>query len=220
MTEAIRVALSAGGLAAVPLMLLGGLMAGLNPCCVALYPAVAATCCGAGGRKAKQAFSAALAFTIGLALATSLLGLIAVFLGRLTTLDRPIRYAIACVPLVMGAHLLGLLKLPLPDVSSGVSRRRIGWAFGSGFLMSLMIGPCSTPIFASALSYAAYKGKATYGAVLLFAYGLGAGVPVLFAGATIGRLAQRLETVGFGTWINRLAGAILLLLGFYLLWIV
>lgn len=219
MMEALHSALSAGGFAALPLMLLGGLVAGLNPCCVALYPAAAATCCGVRGRDTKQAFSTALAFAIGLAVATSVLGMMAALAGRLTTVHRAFRYAIAIVPLVMGVHLLGLMKLPIFAFASGLSRRRIGSAFSTGFLFSLVIGPCSTPVFASALSYAAYKQNATYGAVLLFVYGLGAGLPILFAGAAIGRIAQRLECAGFGQWINRTVGASLVVLGFYLLWI-
>lgn len=39
-------ALSAGGVLAFPIALLGGFIAALNPCCLALYPAAAATCCG------------------------------------------------------------------------------------------------------------------------------------------------------------------------------
>ncbi len=100
-----------------------------------------------------------------------------------------------------------------------MTRRRIGTAFSTGFLFSLVIGPCSTPIFASALSYAAYGQSAAYGGFLLFVYGLGAGIPILLSGAAIGRLAQRLERAGFGAWVNRAVGASILMLGFYLFWI-
>jgi cytochrome c biogenesis protein CcdA len=219
MTDAIRSALPAGHFAALPLMLLRGLIAGLNPCCLALYPAAAATCCGVRGQGTKQAFSAALAFTTGLALATSTLGMMAAWGGRLFSVARPFRYAIAAVPLLMGLHLLGFLKLPLPDLASRMIRRRIGTAFSTGFLFSLVIGPCSTPVFASVLSCAAYGQNAAYGGVLLFVYGLGAGIPILLSGAAIGRFAQRLERAGFGAWINRAVGVSILLLGFYLFWI-
>jgi cytochrome c biogenesis protein CcdA len=144
--------------------------------------------------------------------------MMAALAGRLITMDTWFRYAVALVPLLMGVHLLGLLRLPLPDAAPGATRRTIGSAFGAGLLLSLVIGPCSTPVFASALSFAAYKQNTIYGAVLLFVYGLGAGIPVLFAGATIGRAAQRLECGGLGAWVNRLVGASLLALGFYLLW--
>ena len=44
--EPFAKALSAGGILALPIALLGGLVSALNPCCLALYPAAAATCCG------------------------------------------------------------------------------------------------------------------------------------------------------------------------------
>lgn len=219
MTEALQSVLSNGGFAALPLMLLGGFIAGLNPCCVALYPAAAVTCCGVRGQETKQAFSTALAFTVGLAFATAVLGMVAALAGGMMTIDKSLRYAIAFVPLLMGVYLLGWLRLPFPTLPSATNRQRIGSAFGTGFLFSLVIGPCSTPLFASALSYAAYKQNAAYGALLLFLYGLGAGAPVLLAGAAIGRLAQKMERAGFGLWINRGVGVSLLLVGFYLLWI-
>lgn len=219
MTGVIETALTAGSFAAFPLMLFGGFISGLNPCCVALYPAAALTCCGARGRAAKQAFSTALAFTVGLALATAAVGTVAAVAGRVTATSPWFRYAIATVPLVMGIHLLGWLRLPIPSLSATTNRQRLGAAFGSGLLFSLIIGPCSTPVFASALSYAAYTQNAAYGAVLLFLYGLGAGIPVLLAGATIGRIAQKLEGAGCGLWINRATGVSLVVLGFYLLWI-
>ncbi len=109
-------------------------------------------------------------------------------------------------------------KAPLPlemrDYLKAVSR--LGIPLSTGFMLSLVIGPCSTPIFASALSYAAYGQNAAYGGVLLFVYGLGAGIPIMLSGAAIGRFAQRLERAGFGAWINRADGASILLLRFYL----
>ncbi len=218
MIDALRNALSTGSLVALPLMLAGGLVAGLNPCCLALYPAAAAACCGTRGRESRQAVAAALAFAIGLAMATSALGMAAAVAGRLTTVDRTFRYAIALVPLAMGIHLLGLFRLPLLSTAPSARARGVWGALGTGFLFSLVIGPCSTPVFASALSFAAYKQNVAYGALLLFAYGLGAGIPVVLAGAGIGRIAQWLDRAGYRTWVNRITGGLLLSLGFYLIW--
>ncbi len=216
MIDALRHALSSGSIAALPLMLAGGVLAGLNPCFIALYPAAAAACCGTRGRDTRQAVTGALGFAIGLAMAISLLGMAAAVAGRLVTVMTPFRYAIAFVPLVMGVHLLGLVKFPIPSFAAGGCR--MGGALGTGFLFSLVIGPCSTPFFASALSYSAYSRNIAYGALLLFMYGLGAGTPIVFAGGSIGRIAQRLDRAGYQVWVNRLTGAALLAFGFYLIW--
>lgn len=211
-------ALRSGSMAALPLSLLGGVIAGLNPCCLALYPAAAATCCAGRDCGQRRSSANAFAFLLGIAAAMTLLGLGVSFAGRITGLGTLGRYLVAIVPLVMGCNLLGWIHLPLDRLS----RLAIGGgtgAFGVGFLLSLVIGPCGTPLLASVLSYAAFQGKAVYGALLLFLYGLGVGTPLLLAGTTAGSLAQRLDGIGWKAWVDRLAGVILLALGLYLLWI-
>lgn len=43
--DLLRATLADGGFYAVPAALVGGLLTGLNPCCLPMYPAAAATCC-------------------------------------------------------------------------------------------------------------------------------------------------------------------------------
>jgi cytochrome c-type biogenesis protein len=224
---ALERALATGSVVALPLALAGGLIAGFNPCCLALYPAAAATCCAGHCRDGHELhrpsgriLSSALAFVIGVALATSTLGILAAAAGRVTEgLGRPLRYLVATVPLLMGVHVLGWLPLPLAKLTSKIGRPGIGGALSTGFLLALVIGPCSTPVLASVLSYAAYQGSLLYGGALLFVYGMGAGTPVLLAGTASGTLAERLGAWGGRQWLDRVTGVCLLCLGFYLLWI-
>lgn len=129
-----------------------------------------------------------------------------------------LRYAVAMVPLVMGMQVLGWVKLPLPTFSMTKPNLKVASAFGCGFLLSLVIAPCGTPVLASVLSYAAFKGNAYYGALLLFVYGLGAGIPLLVAASISSRFAHRLDLRGYQQWVDRATGALLLGLGFYLSW--
>jgi cytochrome c biogenesis protein CcdA len=85
-------------------------------------------------------------------------------------------------------------------------------------LLSLIIGPCGTPVLASVLSFAAYKQSFLYGGLLLFLYGIGNGLPLVLVGTTTGGLLKRLDCSRFGNWIDPIVGGSLLLLGFYLLW--
>lgn len=212
--------LSAGGALAYAIALVGGFVAALNPCCLALYPAAAATCCGVRENTVRRSLPNSAAFAIGMALATSVLGVGAALAGRLTSGGGTLlRYAVAIVPLVMGMRVLGWVRLPLPTFSIEESRLKTASAFGCGFLLALVIAPCGTPVLASVLSYAALTGNIYFGALLLFAYGFGAGIPLLIAAGVSSRIAQRLDVHGFREWVDRVTGALLLGLGFYLLWI-
>lgn len=211
---ALNDALSVGNVAALPLAFMGGVVAGANPCCVALYPAVAG-CCTATEQPQKQSLGNAIAFSLGMALSVALLGLAAVSLGRVTLISAPIRYAIAFVPILMGLWRLGWIRLRLPDMAM---RPSIGGAFGTGLLISLVVGPCGTPLLASVLSFAVYKQSFAYGGLLLFLYGIGTSLPLAVAGTAVGTILGRLESGRFATWVDRTVGALLVLLGLYLLW--
>lgn len=211
-------ALAGGSVLAFPIALAGGFVAALNPCCLALYPAASATCCGVRESGMRRSLPNSAAFVLGMALAMALLGIVAAVVGRITPGGSLLRYAVAIIPLVMGMRVLGWIYLPLPSFFLSESKLKVASALGCGFLLSLVIAPCGTPVLASVLSYAALKGNTYFGALLLFVYGLGAGIPLLVAASLSSRFAKQLDLRGYRKWVDRATGALLLGLGFYLLW--
>lgn len=210
-------ALSGGNLLALPIALVGGVVAGMNPCCLALYPAAAGSCCSVQEEQTiRRSFANAVAFVLGIAIATAALGAIAAYVGRIAEIGTPVKYVIAVIPIFMGIYRLGWVKLPA--FSPKPFHPGFGGAFGTGLLLSLVIGPCGTPVLASVLSYAAYTQSYTYGGLLLFLYGLGTGLPLVLVGTAAGGLVKRLDCSRFGRLIDPILGSSLLLLGFYLLW--
>lgn len=227
LVEALQAALAGGHLAALPLALLGGAVTGLNPCCLPLYPAAAATCCAtrgdwSQGGRSPLVFRTAVAFMAGMALSTATLGVVAALAGGvMTSLGGWVRYVVALVPLAMGVHLLGLFRFPLPDLQARLPKGTASGtaaAFMTGLLFALVLAPCGTPILASVLSYAAYEGSVSYGGVLLFVFGLGVGIPILLIGTAASGLASRLDRAGWRSWVNQATGLVLLGVSFYLLW--
>lgn len=220
----LREALSTGAVFAAPIALAGGVVTGLNPCCLPIYPAAAAACCAnreACGDQAvrKLSFTAAAALALGLATATTLLGVLAAVGGRtMTTLSGTWAYAIAVVPLFAGAHMLGLFRLPTFKTPSLPRATGIGTAFLTGLLLALVFGPCGTPLLAGLLSYVAFNGSPAYGGVLLFVYGIGIAIPVVVLGASAAKLAARLEKNGGRVWVDRATGALLVAMGLYVVW--
>lgn len=213
--------LSSGSVVALPLAFVGGLAMGLNPCCLALYPAAAATCCAGAceADSARPAVSNAIAFVLGTATATTILGVVAALAGStLEGFGGWVRYFIALVPIVMGLHLLGWVRLPMPRGAIGLRGRGFFGAYASGLLLSLVIGPCGTPALAAILSYATFQGSVAFAALLLFLYGLGNGVPLVIAGTTSGGITTWLSKLGWRAWTERVAGVLMLAVGGFLLW--
>lgn len=176
-------------------------------------------CCGTSAVVNGNGLKRAIAFVFGIAAATTVLGVIAALAGRVVgQLGSGFRYAIAAVPLIMGLHLLGWLRLPIGTLPQRSIRNSLIGTLGSGFLLSLALTPCGTPVLASVLSYVAYKASVVYRAILLFFYGIGSGVPVVLVGTTAGKLTAKLERAGYGLWAERISGTALLILGLFLIW--
>jgi len=210
-------ALSGGNLLALPLALAGGVLAGINPCCLALYPAAVGSCRSVQEQQTlRRSFINSIAFVLGIAVAIAVLGSIAAYIGRVADIGSWVKYAIAVIPIVMGIYRLGWLNVP--NFSPKAFQPGVGGAFGTGLLLSLVIGPCGTPVLASVLSYAAYKQNLIYGGLLLFLYGLGTGLPLVLVGTAAGGILKRFDCSRYGRLIDPLIGSSLLLLGFYLLW--
>lgn len=219
MSLALEQALGAGAAWALPLALLAGVIAGLNPCCLVLYPAVTATCCAsAADARRSMVASRAAAFFLGTATVTSILGVLAAAVGHaVVVLGRGPRYALAFVPIVVGLHLLGWIRLPLRVRAAGRRADGLAAAFVAGLFLSLVIGSCGTPVLAAILSYAAIRGSLAFGTLLLFVYGVGNGLPLLLVGTGAGELTRRFSGTGASAWAERISGAMLVALGFYLL---
>ena len=113
--------------------------------------------------------------------------------------------------LVMGAHMLGLLRIPVldriirPQIGGNAGNGRaanplgtlaVGMAFGAGWT------PCIGPALASILTLAAATASMGQGIALLTVYSLGLAVPFLLGTVLIDRFMRR--RAGFGPWLPRL----------------
>lgn len=207
-----------GGVVAFPLVLGGGLLAGFNPCCIAMYPAATASCCSVSS-SSRHSFLANIFFVFGAASMTAGLGIGAALLGQVMgQFGTMTRYAIAFVPMLMAFFVLGWLKIPTRQVPVKWTGSGLGSAFVTGGLLALLISPCGTPILASVLSYVALKGSLLFGMALLFTYGIGNSLPVTLVGSAVSATLNRDGNIQLQKWVNYASGTILIATSFYLIW--
>ena len=131
------------------------------------------------------------------------------------------KYAVAGVCLVMGLHLVGILKWNLP-VPSGIRVKKRGFlgAFLLGLLFGVVSSPCAVPILAVLLAFVAEKGNVLYGGFLLFIYALGHSALVLAAGTSVGAAKSLLESRGLRrahAVLQKAAGVLIIGVGAYFL---
>lgn len=223
MSEYLNGLLSDGSfLFALPVAFLAGLVAGLNPCCLPMYPAAAGCCTALRKETVGGNLGTAAGFVLGGSLVTMVLGVLSGLAGTVFggLASWPV-YVIAVVPLVFGLHLLGVFSIPLPSLDPKARKTPRGplAAAVAGALFGLVITPCATPVLAGLLAYAASTGNPALGGVLLFVYGLGVGVPILLVGTAAASLVTRFATDGTRRAAEHVTGSLLVGLSLYLVWI-
>ena len=211
-------------LLAVLLTFLGGIVTSIGPCNVATIPLIMGYVGGSTSRSRGRSFSLSLAFALGLAITFMLLGIVASLVGgMLGGSTRLWYYLVAAICFLIGLQMLGVISIPVPMWLGGL-REKVGLkgvpgALALGLVSGLVASQCATPVMAAILTYVMAKGALVYGAVLLFVYALGRGVPVVLAGTFTGLLKQ-LQALGRWSHTVELAsGVIMIVVGFYFLWI-
>ena len=201
---------------------LGGLLTAANPCVLATIPLLMAYVSGRSDvRSFRRGVLLSVVFVIGLSAAFAVLGVISALAGRmLGDLGRFWDYAILTICLLMGAHLLGFLEIPMPSVGLTPKARGIPGAFLLGGLFGLVSTPCATPILVVVLAYVAGTGASVpYGALLLVCYALGHSLLILAAGASAGLAKGLVASRGMaraGNILRKVAGVLIAAVG---LWI-
>lgn len=217
--------LQAGSLLAYLLVFAGGVVTSIGPCNMAMIPLIIGYVGGSGQLSRGRSLALSVAFAVGLAVTFMLLGVVASVVGGLiggTT--RVWYYVVAAVCLLIGLHMLGALTLPqvsgLAQLRERVALKGVPGALALGLVSGMVSSQCATPVLAAILTYVmSQQGALLYGALMLFVYALGRGVPIVLAGAFAGA-AKSLQT--FGRWsgaVERASGVIVIAVGLYFLWI-
>lgn len=201
------------------LVFLGGVISSASPCVLAAVPLVVATVGGTATSRGR-AVLLSVSFVLGLVLCFTALGAAAALTGRLIGDIGPWwKVTLGVLLVVMGLHLSGLVRLPLPTFDGKRFRGAgLAGAFVLGALTGTLSSPCATPILVVVLSLVAFEKKVLWGTallatysfghvVLLFAAGAASGFASVYLGSRAALCAQRLHKVlgvlmvGIGAWV-------------------
>jgi len=206
------------------LVFLGGVVTSLGPCNIATIPLIVGFVGGSPHLSRWRSFVFSLAFAVGLAITFMLLGVAAALIGGLIGgMTRWWYYLVAGICFVIGLKMLGVFSLHLPmwfgSLRERVALRGVPGALALGLVSGLVASQCATPVLAAILTYVMAEGAVFYGATLLFVYALGRGVPVVLAGTFTGALKGFQALGRWSEIIEKASGVIIIVVGFYFLWI-
>lgn len=200
MTEAVSMASLGAAFAA-------GLLSVLSPCVLPLMPAYLSMVSGVsveelreGGTRAglrRRVLLASGGFVAGFSTVFVLLGASASAIGRslqglrygLFGLEISLAQVAGVVLVVMGLHLLGVLRIPLlyreARYHGGGAPKSILGTFAIGAAFGFGWSPCIGPILGGILTVAAGRDTVHEGMLLLAVYAAGLGLPFFLAGWSI-----------------------------------
>lgn len=193
----------------------GGLIASVSPCILALLPVNLSYI---GTLKISSRWDALIKagqFVLGAVVILSLFGLVSSFAGAVMVDYRGhINVVVGLIMAVMGMALLGVIKLPLPELNLQVPQ---AGPFGVGLTFALVSSPCASPVLFAVLAAAAATGSQVLATLAMVSYALGYTALIFLASLFTGLAKQAHSLMKHSETIIQLGSAALFLTGSYFL---
>lgn len=217
----IRQALASGSIwVIVPAFLLAGVLLSLTPCVLPMVPILSSIIVGQKDRVSRgRGFALALAYSQGMALVYTALGVAAGLLGQglAAYLQHPwVVLAFAALMVLLALSMFGLYELRLPvavqswlgEGTRHLPGGRFVSVFAMGVVSALIVSPCVSAPLAGALLYISQTRDVVLGGTALYAMAWGMSLPLLLVGLSAGSLLPR--TGPWMTAVKALFGVLML----------
>ncbi len=202
--------------------LAGGVIASISPCSLAMLPLIVGYVGGYSKETPLRTFVQLCFFIFGTAIVFSIIGIICAVTGSVfaSTLGGYFTLIMASLLLVMGLKLTDILDFDMPVIIKAMPSN----STNSLFLYPVLLGiafalagtPCSTPILAGIMAFAA-MGKNLWAAVImLFLFALGQGLILIVAGLFTSGVKNLKKFAGFSEILLKVSGVLLILVAIYL----
>ena len=213
----------------VGVFFVAGLLLSFTPCVLPMLPILSSIIVGhsaADSTSRSRGFGLALAYSLGMALVYTALGVAAGLAGEglAAALQNPwVLGAFALMLSLLAMSMFGFYELQLPAGlrdrlsarSSGLKGGRWAGVFAMGGLSALIVSPCVAAPLAGALLYISQTRDVVLGGSALFSLAAGMSVPLLLVGASAGALLPRAG--GWMEAVKRFFGVLLLAVAWWIL---
>jgi cytochrome c-type biogenesis protein len=198
----------------------------LSPCHLASIPLIVGFIQDQDRPSPRQALVLSSLFALGILVTIALIGVITAAAGQLLgDVGTVGNVLVAIIFFVVGLSFLDVVPLKLPTPANVNPRHRGPWAaWLLGLVFGIALGPCTFAYMAPMLGVA-FKVAATSaltGVALLVAYGMGHCLVIALAGAGSAWVQRTLDWNAesrAGGWVKKVCGLLVILGGFYLLYI-
>ena len=192
------------------LCLFAGFISSLLPCSLSSYPLIIGYLQGTNTNNKKKALKISLAFSLGLAIAFTILGVLAVVLGKFLMRGGKVWYIVlGIIMILMFLKMLDIISLPslffkndfsyyldkiFGENEKNKKRSEIIGAIVIGILAAIFSSPCSTPVLITLLSLVSNSNNILWGSILLLCYSLGHSFIIIIMGISLSFINDIINT--------------------------
>ena len=200
----------------------GGILASVSPCSLAMLPLIIGYVGGYSKETPLRTFIQLSAFIFGTAIVFSIIGVICAVTGSVfaATLGGYFTLIIASILLVMGLKLTEILDFEMPVIIKSMpvnpTNSLLVYPVLLGIAFALAGTPCSTPILAGIMAFAAMGKNLVAAVLMLFLFAIGQGTILVIAGLFTSGIKNLKKFAGLSAVLMKVSGVLLILVALYL----
>lgn len=201
---------------------LGGLLASVSPCSLAMLPIIIGYVGGYSQGNPAKTFLQMLFFVFGSSIVFAGIGIICAVTGKVFVAMAPIYFILllASLLMVMGLNILGVLDFNIPvivkQIPQGTGKNMVLYPILIGAVFALAGTPCSTPILAGIMAFASMSTNILSAVLMLFMFSLGQGLILIIAGVFTSSLKGFKSFAHISEILLKLSGVLLILSSLYI----
>lgn len=201
---------------------LGGLLASISPCSLAMLPIIVGYVGGYSHESPVKTFLQMLFFVFGSSLVFATIGIICAVTGKVFISFAPVYFILilASLLLVMGLNILGVLEFNMPvlikEMPQSTGKNMVLYPILIGAFFALAGTPCSTPILAGIMAFASMSSNIMFAVLMLFMFSLGQGLILIVAGVFTSSIKGLKSFSTISEILLKLSGVLLVLSSLYI----
>ncbi|MFA7658564.1 MAG: cytochrome c biogenesis protein CcdA [Candidatus Gastranaerophilaceae bacterium] len=210
------------GLIMLGVSFLGGLLASVSPCSLAMLPIIIGYVGGYSKGSPAKTFLQMLFFVFGSSLVFATIGVICAVTGKVFISFAPVYFILilASLLMVMGLNIMGLLDFNMPviikQIPQSSGKNMVLYPILIGAVFALAGTPCSTPILAGIMAFASMSTNILSAVLMLFMFSLGQGLILVIAGVFTSSLKGFKNFAYISEILLKLSGVLLILSSLYI----
>ena len=201
---------------------LGGLLASISPCSLAMLPIIIGYVGGYSHGSPAKTLLQMLFFVFGSSLVFATIGVICALTGKVFVSVAPMYFILmlSSLLMVMGLNILGILDFNMPviikQIPQSSGKNMILYPILIGAVFALAGTPCSTPILAGIMAFASMSPNIMSAVLMLFMFSLGQGLILVIAGVFTSSLKGLKSFAHISEILLKFSGVLLVLSSIYL----